>query len=93
MATVTAPTRVMKGIAEYAGEGPKWRMGELLHTTPDECSTNYSAEHASNGRSGCQQAACKRAGIKIEKGELRIGTHTLFDRDGENRWYIAWRHW
>jgi hypothetical protein len=41
----------------------------------------------------CQQAACKRAKTKIAKGELRIGTHTLFDRDEEQRWYMAWRHW
>jgi hypothetical protein len=33
MAAVTAPpTRVMKGIESYTGEGPKWRLGELLHT-------------------------------------------------------------
>ncbi|KAF1848830.1 zf-PARP-domain-containing protein, partial [Cucurbitaria berberidis CBS 394.84] len=50
-------------------------------------------EHASSGRAVCQQASCKRHGIKIATGELRIGTHKLFDRDGESRWYYAWRHW
>jgi hypothetical protein len=32
MAAVTAPTRVMKGIESYTGEGPKWRLGELFYT-------------------------------------------------------------
>ncbi|KAJ4318097.1 hypothetical protein N0V94_004622 [Neodidymelliopsis sp. IMI 364377] len=34
-----------------------------------------------------------RLGSKIAKGELRIGTHTLFTNDEESRWYMAWRHW
>ncbi|KAJ4384919.1 hypothetical protein N0V86_000523 [Didymella sp. IMI 355093] len=34
----------------------------------------------------------KRAGSKIVKGELRVGTNTLFNRDEEMRWYMAWRH-
>ncbi|KAF5847630.1 hypothetical protein GGP41_000338 [Bipolaris sorokiniana] len=45
------------------------------------------------GLSTCQQAACKRNKTKIGKGELRIGTHTLFDNGIERRWYMAWRHW
>ncbi|KAF2998242.1 hypothetical protein E8E13_005936 [Curvularia kusanoi] len=53
----------------------------------------YRVEHASNRKATCNQAACKRAGSLIAKGELRIGTHTLFDRDGERRWCMAWRHW
>ncbi|KAF2846563.1 zf-PARP-domain-containing protein [Plenodomus tracheiphilus IPT5] len=53
----------------------------------------WRLEHSSNNRSVCNQAACKRAQVKIAKGELRIGTNTLYDRDEEQRWYIAWRHW
>ncbi|KAF3041284.1 hypothetical protein E8E12_002796 [Didymella heteroderae] len=46
-----------------------------------------------SGQAICQQAACKRAGTKIAKGELRVGTNTHFNRDEETRWYMAWRHW
>ncbi|KAH7412269.1 hypothetical protein DE146DRAFT_751396 [Phaeosphaeria sp. MPI-PUGE-AT-0046c] len=54
----------------------------------------WRLEHAATGQAGCQQASCKRDKVKIAKGELRIGTHTLFDRDSEEpRWYMAWRHW
>ncbi|KAH9878268.1 hypothetical protein J1614_003485 [Plenodomus biglobosus] len=42
-------------------------------------------EHSSNNRSVCNQAACKRANVKITKGELRIGTNTLFNNDMEQR--------
>jgi hypothetical protein len=51
------------------------------------------SEHALTGMATYQQASCKRAGSKIAKGELRIGTNTIFDRDEEVRWYMAWRHW
>ncbi|KAI8930803.1 hypothetical protein NX059_011826 [Plenodomus lindquistii] len=53
----------------------------------------WRLEHATNNRAVCNQAACKRGQVKIAKGELRIGTNTLFDNDMEQRWYIAWRHW
>lgn len=57
------------------------------------CVADRISEHASTGMATRQQASCKRAGSKIAKGELRIGTNTLFDRDEEVRWYMAWRHW
>ncbi|KAH7082651.1 hypothetical protein BKA63DRAFT_394085, partial [Paraphoma chrysanthemicola] len=51
----------------------------------------WRLEHSQTGQAVCQQAACKRAKTKIERGELRIGTNTFFE--SEARWYIAWRHW
>ena len=58
------------------------------------CSTQLIlTEHASSNKALCQQAACKRNAVNIETGELRIGTNTLFAKEGEQRWYIAWRHW
>ncbi|KAF3043619.1 hypothetical protein E8E11_008786 [Didymella keratinophila] len=53
----------------------------------------YRIEHVSSGQATCQQAACKRASSKIAKGELRVGTNTLFNRDEEMRWYMTRRHW
>ncbi|KAF2133702.1 zf-PARP-domain-containing protein [Dothidotthia symphoricarpi CBS 119687] len=53
----------------------------------------WRLEHAANNRSTCQQAVCKRGKVKIGKGELRIGTHTLFDNEDRHDWYMAWRHW
>ncbi|KAI4644886.1 hypothetical protein J4E93_005684 [Alternaria ventricosa] len=57
----------------------------------DDEGPKWRLEQASTGRATCSQAACKRSQIKIAKGELRIGTHTLFEP--EARWYMAWRHW
>ncbi|EDU45103.1 zf-parp-type zinc finger protein [Pyrenophora tritici-repentis] len=53
----------------------------------------WRLEHSPNALAICNQAACKRAKTLIKKGELRIGTHTLFDNGVERRWYMAWRHW
>jgi hypothetical protein len=30
---MAAPTRTTKSIENYTGEGPKWRLGELFHTS------------------------------------------------------------
>lgn len=57
-----------------------------------EC-PKWRLEHASSGTATCHQAACKRDKVLIAKGELRIGTHSLFENDGVSRWYMAWRHW
>ncbi|RKF63722.1 putative zf-parp type zinc finger protein, partial [Erysiphe neolycopersici] len=47
-------------------------------------------EVASSARAGCQSTDCKKAGIKIGKGELRLGTWVdIPDRGGSWRW----RHW
>ncbi|CAO2650026.1 Nn.00g013180.m01.CDS01 [Neocucurbitaria sp. VM-36] len=59
----------------------------------EEDGPKWILEHASTNKAVCNQASCKSRGVKIATGELRIGTHTLFDRDGETRWYYAWRHW
>ena len=92
MATETTTATRTKGIEDYAGEGPKWRLGERaarLHLQNHVA--NRCAEHASSAMAVCQKASCKREQIKFIKGELRIGTHTYFEP--ENRWYMAWRHW
>ncbi|KAH7130375.1 hypothetical protein B0J11DRAFT_602707 [Dendryphion nanum] len=48
-------------------------------------------EHSANGLAGCQRAACKREGVKILKGELRVGKYQLFEQ--ENKYITLWRHW
>ncbi|KHJ35347.1 putative zf-parp type zinc finger protein [Erysiphe necator] len=51
---------------------------------------SYRVEVASSGRAGCQSTDCKKAGTKIGKGELRLGTWVdIPDRGGSWRW----RHW
>ncbi|KAJ4373084.1 hypothetical protein N0V83_003375 [Neocucurbitaria cava] len=59
----------------------------------DEDSPKWILEHAVSNKAMCNQASCKSRGVKIQTGELRIGTHTLFNGDGESRMYYAWRHW
>ncbi len=44
---------------------------------------------ASTGRAGCQNPNCKKAGIKIEKGEFRMGTHVLI----REHYTWMWKHW
>ncbi|KAF2871417.1 hypothetical protein BDV95DRAFT_462473, partial [Massariosphaeria phaeospora] len=48
-------------------------------------------EHSVTNKAGCQQVACKRAGVKIAKGELRWGTNVFFEPD--QKYIIQWRHW
>ncbi|CAD6502041.1 BgTH12-02284 [Blumeria graminis f. sp. triticale] len=51
---------------------------------------SYRVEVASSGRAGCQSTDCKKAGTKIAKDELRMGTWVdIPDRGGSWRW----RHW
>ncbi|KAF2438157.1 glucocorticoid receptor-like (DNA-binding domain), partial [Karstenula rhodostoma CBS 690.94] len=52
---------------------------------------HWRVEHATSGMSTCNQAQCKSKGIKIEKGELRVGTHTW--HTVEEKYFWAWRHW
>ncbi|KAL1792531.1 hypothetical protein ACET3X_009038 [Alternaria dauci] len=59
----------------------------------DDEGPKWRLEQATTGQATCNQAACKRSKIKIVIGELRIGTHTLFDDGMSSRWYMAWRHW
>ncbi|OAL35042.1 hypothetical protein AYO20_05757 [Fonsecaea nubica] len=49
----------------------------------------YRFEMAKTGRAGCQNTACKKAGIKIEKGEFRMGT--LVTIHEHSSW--MWKHW
>lgn len=53
--------------------------------------TKWRVEHSVSNMATCQQAACKREGTRIAKGELRIGTHTWFEADEKYVW--LWRHW
>lgn len=46
-------------------------------------------ELAKTGRAGCQNSACKNNGVKIEKGELRMGT--LVTIKEHSSW--MWKHW
>ncbi|KAF2020122.1 zf-PARP-domain-containing protein [Aaosphaeria arxii CBS 175.79] len=50
----------------------------------------YKVDIATRGTAGCRDPGCKDKGIKILKGELRLGIATLWD--GE---YEAWvyKHW
>ncbi|RII11570.1 hypothetical protein CUC08_Gglean005569 [Alternaria sp. MG1] len=59
----------------------------------DDKGPKWRLEQANSGQAICNQAACKRNKVKIVKGELRIGTHTLYDDGESTRWYMAWRHW
>jgi hypothetical protein len=50
---------------------------------------NPSPEVARLGQAGCKATECKKAGIKINKGELRLGTWVEIQNHGG--W--QWRHW
>ncbi|KAE9365328.1 zf-PARP-domain-containing protein [Stipitochalara longipes BDJ] len=50
---------------------------------------SYRVETAKTGRSGCSVKACKEAGIKIDKGELRFGSWV----EGPDFSSWSWRHW
>ncbi|KAL1989489.1 hypothetical protein VTN49DRAFT_6686 [Thermomyces lanuginosus] len=49
----------------------------------------YRLEEAPSGRAGCQNKECKDQKIKIQKGELRVGT--WIDTERFQSW--SWRHW
>ncbi|ETI25451.1 hypothetical protein G647_02224 [Cladophialophora carrionii CBS 160.54] len=49
----------------------------------------YRFELAKQGRALCQNSACKHAGVKIGKGEFRMGTLAVID--GNSSW--RWKHW
>lgn len=50
---------------------------------------SYRLEEAPSSRAGCQNKECKDAKIKIQKGELRLGSWV--DTDRFQGWF--WRHW
>ncbi|KAK9245870.1 hypothetical protein V1506DRAFT_536873 [Lipomyces tetrasporus] len=50
---------------------------------------SYRIETAKQGRAGCKGPACKSEGVKIGKGELRLG---VFVTIGDNQSW-QWRHW
>jgi len=51
----------------------------------------WRVEHSVSDKATCNQAACKRAGVKIAKGELRLGTQAWWE--DEQKYYRQWRHW
>ncbi|KAK9468284.1 poly polymerase and DNA-ligase Zn-finger region-domain-containing protein [Lipomyces arxii] len=50
----------------------------------------YRVEVAKKGHAGCRGSACKKEGIKIGNGELRLGVFVTIS-DGVPGWF--WRHW
>ncbi|KAF2748268.1 hypothetical protein M011DRAFT_457613 [Sporormia fimetaria CBS 119925] len=54
-------------------------------------SDKYCIELSTTSLAGCQGAACKSVGRKIQKGELRLGVKTWYEPD-ETYW-TRWRHW
>jgi hypothetical protein len=52
-------------------------------------STQYRIEASKTGRAGCTEGVCNKEQIKIEKGELRLGTWVIIRDHGG--W--KWRHW
>ncbi|KAF2488844.1 hypothetical protein BU16DRAFT_586642 [Lophium mytilinum] len=51
----------------------------------------HRVEHSPSNQAACQSAPCKRGGHKIELGELRFGTYTLFYHTGDMFW--TFKHW
>ncbi|KAF2682991.1 hypothetical protein K458DRAFT_390271 [Lentithecium fluviatile CBS 122367] len=51
----------------------------------------WRVEHSVSNKAVCYQAACKRVGVKIAKGELRLGTQSWFDTD--QKYIRQGRHW
>jgi len=50
---------------------------------------SYRIERAVTGRATCKDAVCKKNGVKIDKGELRLGTWVTIQENAS--W--AWKHW
>lgn len=55
----------------------------------NDLTTDLILELAKSGRSGCQTKECKDEKVKIQKGELRLGSWV--DTDARQFW--TWRHW
>ncbi|KAL8945027.1 MAG: hypothetical protein Q9216_000011 [Gyalolechia sp. 2 TL-2023] len=49
----------------------------------------YRIEQANTKRAICKNTECKKAGVKIDKGELRLGSWVDY---GEHQGW-AWKHW
>ena len=47
-------------------------------------------EYAKSARAACQGPPCKKAGVKIGKGEMRFGTWV--EIPGQPRGSFKWRH-
>jgi len=50
----------------------------------------YKVEKTTRGSAGCRNDVCKGQGIKILKGELRLGIATMWD--GEHMTWV-YKHW
>jgi hypothetical protein len=71
--------------------GPKYRIGETFHPNLAHSVPNICLEHSISDRAGCQKAKCRREGVKIQKGELRLGTNGFWEQ--EQKWRMTWKHW
>ncbi|KAK4125297.1 zf-PARP-domain-containing protein, partial [Parathielavia appendiculata] len=49
-------------------------------------------EISPSNRAACQVKACRDAGEKIKKGELRLGVWVQYRNDPEKAGW-QWRHW
>ncbi|KAM3413550.1 PARP-type zinc finger-containing protein C2A9.07c [Cercospora zeina] len=50
---------------------------------------SYRVELSKTGRAGCSNGACKKADVKIQKGELRQGVLVQLKEYSS----MKWRHW
>lgn len=57
----------------------------------EEEEPKYRIEHSISDMATCQQAAHKREGVKLEKGELRVGVWSFFEP--EEKYIRRWCHW
>lgn len=72
-----------------------------LLATPDFCTRRHPvsvavlpsltryAERAATGRAVCKDKVCKENGVKIQKGELRVGIWVTIHEHGG----YQWKHW
>jgi hypothetical protein len=65
--------------------------GATTYVLEGEGAPKWRLEHSTTDAAPCAQVDCKRRGIKIDKGELRIGTQQWID--DEQKYYRQWRHW
>lgn len=54
---------------------------------------NTQTEVSPNNRAGCQDAQCKKNGVKIMKGEIRFGVWVEGQAQGREFQGFKWRHW
>jgi hypothetical protein len=65
-------------------------IGPSTYSVWIDKNANNGTEISPTSRAGCKVTACKEAGAKIKKGEIRLGVWVTY-AGGEASW--AWRHW